>query len=110
MKLIDLFMIRFPKVISMLIVFLGNSNQTPTCNSFPKIFGSSRQHSSLYHIDVFAYYLAFVGHTYDTALATVALTSGPLYPYIAVASVAIPDKYHWAKILSLKSAYRLVAV
>jgi hypothetical protein len=37
-----------------------------TCNSFPKIFGGSGSHSFLYHIDVFANYLAMVGDTYDT--------------------------------------------
>jgi len=35
-----------------------------TCNSFPKIFGG-RDISILYHIDVFADYLAMVGGTHD---------------------------------------------
>jgi len=50
---------------------------------------------------VFADYLAMVGDTWDTTLAT-GLTSGTCYPFIAVTSVAIPDTYYWAKVLSLK--------
>jgi hypothetical protein len=50
---------------------------------------------------VFADYLAMVGSTKDTTLAT-GLTSGPYYPFIAVTSIAIPDTYYWAKVLSLK--------
>jgi len=42
-----------------------------------------------------------VGDTWDTTLAT-GLTSGTCYPFIAVTSVAIPDTYYWAKVLSLK--------
>ena len=82
-------------------MILGDSYQTPTCNSFPKIFGGSEEYSYLYHIDVFADYLAMVGNTFDTTLAT-GLTSGTFYPFIAVTSVAIPDTYYWAKVLSLK--------
>jgi len=42
-----------------------------------------------------------VGSTADTTLVT-GLTSGTYYPFIAVTSVAIPDTYYWAKVLSLK--------
>jgi hypothetical protein len=82
-------------------MILGHSYQAPTCNSFPKIFGGSGQNSFLNHIDLFGDSLAMVGHTFDLTLATW-LTSGTYYPLIAVTSVAIPDKYYWAKILSLK--------
>jgi hypothetical protein len=51
---------------------------------------------------VFADYLAMVGDTYDRTLTPAGLTSGTLYPYIAVTSIAIPDTYYWAKVLSLK--------
>ena len=50
---------------------------------------------------MFADYLAIVGGTYEATLAT-GLTSGTFYPFIAVTSVAIPDTYYWAKVLSLK--------
>jgi hypothetical protein len=49
---------------------------------------------------VFADYLAMVGNTRDTTLT--GLSSVPYYPFIAVTSVAIPDTYYWAKVLSLK--------
>jgi hypothetical protein len=52
------------------------------------------------HIDVFADYLAMIGFTCDGTLT--GLTSGPRFPFIAVPSVAIPEKYYWAKVLSLK--------
>ncbi len=84
-------------------MILRDSYQAPTCNSFPKIFGGSGHDTYLFHIDVFADYLAMVGATLDTSLAT-GLTSGTRYPLIAVSSVAIPDKYYWAKVLSLKGA------
>ena len=57
---------------------------------------------------MFADYLAMVGHTFDGTLAT-GLTSG-VYPFIAVTSVAIPDTYYWAKVLSLKGGTTLVGV
>jgi hypothetical protein len=50
-----------------------------------------------------------VGDTWDTTLAT-GLTSGTSYPLIAVTSVAIPDKYYWAKVLSLKGGTTLFGV
>jgi hypothetical protein len=95
------FKIKYYKLIFILIMIFGDSFQAPTCNSFPKIFGGSGQHSYFFHMDVFADYLAMVGDTYDTTLST-GLTSGPYYPFIAVTSVAIPDTYYWAKVLSLK--------
>jgi hypothetical protein len=49
---------------------------------------------------VFADYLAIVGETFDGTVT--GLTSGVRYPFIAVTSVAIPDTYYWAKVLSLK--------
>ena len=82
------------------MMILRDSYQAPTCNSFPKIFGGSGHDTSLYQIDVFADYLAMVGNTLDGTLT--GLTSGTRYPLIAVTSVAIPDKYYWAKVLSLK--------
>jgi hypothetical protein len=81
-------------------MILRDSYQAPTCNSFPKIFGGSGDSSNIYHIDVFADYIAMVGHTWDVSLVT-GLTSG-VYPFIAVTSVAIPVTYYWAKVLSLK--------
>jgi hypothetical protein len=73
-----------------------------TCNSFPKIFGGSNHHSLLYHIDVFPDYLAMAGDTNDLTLLTTGFSSGNR-PFIALASIAIPDYYYWAKILSLKT-------
>jgi hypothetical protein len=58
---------------------------------------------------VFADYLAMAGETYDWTLAA-GLTSGAIYPFIAVTSVGIPDKYYWAKILSLKAGARFRGV
>ena len=49
-----------------------------------------------------------VGDTYDTTLAT-GLTGG-FYPFIAVTSVAIPDTYYWAKVLSLKGGSTFLGV
>ena len=58
---------------------------------------------------MFADYLAMVGDTRDTTLAT-GLTSGTNYPFIAVTSIAIPDTYYWAKVLSLKGSTSLFGV
>ena len=91
-------------------MILGDSYQAPTCsNSFPKIFGGSGQHSYFFHMDVFADNLAMVGYTYDIKLAT-GLTNGVRNPFIAVTSVAIPDTYYWAKVLSLKGVTSLFGV
>jgi hypothetical protein len=94
------FKIIYYKFIFILIMILGDSYQAPTCNSFPKIFGGSGGNTYLSQIDVFADYLAMVGNTRDTTLT--GLSSVPYYPFIAVTSVAIPDTYYWAKVLSLK--------
>ena len=59
---------------------------------------------------MFADYLAMVGDTYDRTLTPAGLTSGVRYPFIAVTSVAIPDTYYWAKVLSLKGGTTLVGV
>ena len=58
---------------------------------------------------MFADYLAMVGDLFDGSLAT-GLTSGTRYPFIAVTSVAIPDTYYWAKVLSLKKVIGFVGV
>ena len=80
-----------------------------TCNSFPKIFGGAGDSTYLYHIDVFADYLAMVGDTYDTSLTAAGLSSA-YGPFIAVTSVAIPDYYYWAKVHSLKTSTRFNGV
>jgi hypothetical protein len=79
-----------------------------TCNSFPKIFGGSGSDSVLYHIDVFADYLAMVGDTWDNTLA--GLSYAGYIPFIAVTSVAIPDYYYWAKVLYLEKSSDLYGV
>ena len=97
------FKIIYYKLVFILITILGDSYQAPTCNSFPKIFGGSVERTYLVHIDVFADYLAMVGNTRDTTLTGLSsVPSVPYYPFIAVTSVAIPDTYYWAKVLSLK--------
>ncbi len=48
-----------------------------------------------------------VGRIYDPSL-TGLTTLG--YPFIAVSSVAIPDRYYWAKVLSLKGGTPLRGV
>ncbi len=73
-----------------------------TSNSFPKIFGGAGGDTYLLHIDVFADYLAMIGHTHDTTLTTA--VSYSCIEFIAVTSVAVPDKYYWAKVYSLKYA------
>jgi hypothetical protein len=103
------FKIKYYKLIFILIMILDDSYQALTCNSFPKIFGGSGQTSYINQIDVFADYLAMVGDTWDTTLAT-GLLSGTRYTFIAVTSVAIPDTYYWAKVLSLKGGTALVGV
>jgi hypothetical protein len=103
------FTIIYYKLIFILIMILGDSYQAPTCNSFPKIFGGSGDLSILIQVDVFADNLAMVGHTFDIKLAT-GLTNGVRNPFIAVTSVAIPDTYYWAKVLSLKGVTSLFGV
>ncbi len=76
-----------------------NSRQALICNnSFPKIFGGSFDHTWLEHIDVFEDRLAMVGKTNDLSL-----TRSTAGPFIALASITIPDQYYWAKVISLKS-------
>jgi hypothetical protein len=48
---------------------------------------------------VFTDYLAIAGGTSDHKVT--GLKSGLMYPYLAVTSIDIPDKYYWAKVLSL---------
>jgi hypothetical protein len=91
-------------------MIIGDSYQAPTCNSFPKIFGGNQHDSYLSHIDVFADYLAMVGDTFDGTLIGSSTSGPPRYPFIAVTSVAIPDKYYWAKVLSLKRGSSLFGV
>jgi len=103
------FKIIYYKLVFILITILGDSYQAPTCNSFPKIFGGSVERTYLVHIDVFADYLAMVGNTRVTTLAS-GLSSGTYYPFIAVTSVAIPDTYYWVKVLLLKGNSSLEGV
>jgi hypothetical protein len=81
---------------------------TPTCNSFPKIFGGSSGHTYLYHIDAFNDYLALAGDTRDNSLTGIITTSR--IPYLALASISGGGKYYWAKALSLKTTTTFVAV
>jgi hypothetical protein len=74
---------------------------TPTCNSFPKIFGGSSRDTYLYHIDAFNDYLALAGVTFDNDLTGI-ITSN-FIPYLALASISGGGKYYWAKALSLKT-------
>jgi len=43
------------------------------------------------------------GDTWDTTLNT-GLSGLEFFPIVAVTSIAIPEKYFWAKILSLKGS------
>ncbi len=52
---------------------------------------------------MFADSLAMCGDTWDTTLNT-GLSGLTFFPLVAVTSIAIPDKYYWAKILSLKGS------
>jgi hypothetical protein len=79
---------------------------TPTCNSFPKIFGSSYGATFLRHIDAFDDYLALAGDTNDNGLT--GITSA--IPYLALASISRGGKYYWAKALSLKTTTGFQAV
>lgn len=49
-----------------------------------------------------------VGDTLDTSLT--GLPSGSHYPFAALSSIAIPNKYYWAKVLSLKAGISLYGV
>ena len=48
-----------------------------------------------------------VGYTWDNTLTGL---SWGYRPFIAVTSVAIPDYYYWAKVLSLKTSSRFYGV
>jgi hypothetical protein len=85
---------------------IGAGQTTPTCNSFPKIFGGSLADTYLIQIDAFNDYLALSGFTYDNSLT--GITS--FIPYLALASVSGGGKYYWAKALSLKDYSSLDAV
>jgi hypothetical protein len=81
---------------------------TPSCNSFPKIFGGSSGDTYPRHIDAFNDYLAIAGHTFDNTLTGIATASW--IPYLALASISGGGKYYWAKALSLKTYTILAAV
>jgi hypothetical protein len=92
----------------LLISLIGAVRSTPTCNSFPKIFGGSSGHTYLWHIDAFNDYLALTGFTYDNYLTGIITPSW--IPYLALASISGGGKYYWAKALSLKTGTSLDAV
>jgi hypothetical protein len=79
---------------------IGPVQSTTTCNSFPKIFGGGSADTHLYHIDVFNYYLALAGYTWDNSLTGI---TGFHIPYLALTSISTGGKYYWAKALSLKT-------
>jgi hypothetical protein len=83
------------------ISLIGAVRSTPTCNSFPKIFGGSSGHTYLVHIDAFNDYLALAGDTFDSSLIRI-ITSSRI-PFLALASISGGGKYYWAKALSLKT-------
>jgi hypothetical protein len=87
---------------------IGAVQSTPTCNSFPKIFGGSSASTYLYQIDAFNDYLAIAGSTEVNTLTGI-ITSSSI-PYLALASISGSGKYYWAKALSLKIATGFVAV
>jgi hypothetical protein len=90
----------------LLISSIGAVQTTPTCNSFPKIFGGSSDHTYLNHIDVFNDYFAIAGDTYDNSLTGIPSR----IPYLALASISGGGKYYWAKALSLKTITSFHAV
>jgi hypothetical protein len=85
---------------------IGAVQSTPTCNSFPKIFGGISSGTYLYHIDAFNDYLALAGDTYDNSLTGISSR----IPYLALASISGGGKYYWAKALSLKTNTGFAAV
>jgi hypothetical protein len=93
----------------LLISLISTVKSTPTCNSFPKIFGGSSHHTYLRHIDAFNDYLALAGDTWDNSLTGISITSSYI-PYLALASISGGGKYYWAKALSLKTGTIFVAV
>jgi hypothetical protein len=90
----------------LLISSIGAVQSTPTCNSFPKIFGGSSGGTPLLHIDAFNDYLALAGETWDNDLTGIP----SLIPYLALASISGGGKYYWAKALSLKTSTSFHAV
>jgi hypothetical protein len=82
---------------------IGAVQTTPTCNSFPKIFGGSSAFTYLKQIDAFNDFLAIAGETHDIGLLGLTTTSTPSIPYLALASISGGGKYYWAKALSLKT-------
>jgi hypothetical protein len=92
----------------LLISSIGAVKSTPTCNSFPKIFGGSLSNTTLIHIDAFNDYLALAGSTKDNDLTGIITTD--TIPYLALASISGGGKYYWAKALSLKRTTTFVAV
>jgi hypothetical protein len=91
-----------------LISLIDAVETTPTCNSFPKIFGGSSGDTYLSHIDAFNDYLALAGSNYDNDLTGISTVLA--IPYLALASISGGGKYYWAKALSLKPGTSLNAV
>ena len=83
----------------LLISSIGAVRSSPTCNSFPKIFGGSSSDTILYQIDVFNDYLGLAGFTRVSSLTGI---SGDI-PYLALTSISIGSNYYWAKVLSSKT-------
>jgi hypothetical protein len=81
---------------------------TTTCNSFPKIFGGSEEHSYLWQIDVYNDYLAMTGEINDNSV-TGMLTPIPV-PYIALHSISVGGKFYWAKAFLLKMHQSIAGV
>jgi hypothetical protein len=92
--------------ILLLMSLIGAVRSTPTCNSFPKIFGGSSGDTYLSQIDAFNDYLAFAGDTWENSLTGIA----SLIPYLALASISGGGKYYWAKALSSKTGTSFHAV
>jgi hypothetical protein len=84
----------------LLILSIGAVKSTPTCNSFPKIFGGNSGNTPLFDIDAFNDYLALAGDTHDDSLTGITST---FIPYLALASISSGGKYYWVKALSLKT-------
>jgi hypothetical protein len=59
----------FSIIIVLAVIFgIPKFSVQANCNSFPKIFGGSGYDTKLYHIDLFADYLAMVGEITDSSL------------------------------------------
>ena len=79
---------------------IGPVQSTTTCNSFPKIFGGSANHTDVWNIDVFNDYLVLAGYTDDNTLTGI---SSSIIPYLALTSISTGGKYYWAKALTSKT-------